>query len=225
MRKYFLLSLLCLAVAYAQAQEIYNSSGKRGEAQYKPNATKKGFDPNKLILGGGLGFGVASGTLSFSIAPIVGYRITDRFAAGISLGYQYFRVKDGIGIYNYQTNRPEFYNLNYHLFAPGVWGRFVAWQNLFLHAEFEHNFMTYNNYYSDYQGIHKSRVADNVPCLLVGAGYRQPVGEYVSIVFMALYDVLQNIPGNQRVDNAGNSYSLSPYAGRVDFRIGFNIGF
>ena len=217
--------LLCLAYITTQAQEIYNSSGRAGKPKYRENAQKKGFDAKRLIFGGGLGFGAGSGTLAFSISPIVGYRITDNFAAGISLGYQYYKAKDVIPVLNYQTANYDYYDYKSTTVSTGAWLRYIIWENIFLHAEYEHNFLSYKDYYSDYNGVYTEKVRYNIPCLLLGGGYRQPVGDHLSFVIMGLYDVLQNIPHNTITDAAGNKYSLSPYANRVDIRIGVNIGF
>lgn len=227
MKRIILLALTAiLALGNVQAQEVYNSSGKRGEAKYKANQQKKGFDVNRLIFGGGLGFGMGNGSISFGISPVVGYRITDNFSAGISLGYQYFRIKDYIPVYNPNSSNYEFYNFNSNMFSGGVWARYVIWQNIFAHVEFENNYTTYKDYYYDQRGVNSERISQYVPCLLLGGGFRQPIGENASFVVMALYDALQNIPSNTRVDPSNNQrYSISPYANRLDFRVGFNIGF
>lgn len=227
MKRILVALMFCLGAVGAQAQEIYNSSGRAGKANFRENAEKKGFDANKLIFGGGVGFGMGTGIISFGVSPIIGYRITDRFAAGISLGYQYYRVKDFWGVYNQANNgNLEFYNLNQNMFSGGVWARYIVWDNLFLHSELEYNITRYKTYLSDnVTGIRKETVSTSVPCLLLGGGYRQPVGEHMSFVIMALYDVLQDIPSNQRTDNMGRKYSISPYADRLEVRVGVNIGF
>jgi hypothetical protein len=227
MKKIVVVIAICLSAIGTQAQEIYNSSGRAGKATFRENAEKKGFDANKLIFGGGLGFGMGSGVLSFGISPIIGYRITDRFAAGISLGYQYYRVTDFWGVYNQRNNgQLEFYNLNQSMFSGGVWARYIVWDNIFLHSEFEYNITRYKAYQSDnVLGVRKETITTSVPCLLLGGGYRQPVADNLSFVIVALYDVLQNIPSNQRTDNMGRKFSISPYADRLEVRIGVNIGF
>ena len=222
------LTLLCgLLLTTLHAQVIYNSSGKKGEAQYKKNAEKKGFDPHKLIFGGGLGAGFGSGALVLSVSPVVGYRLTDRLSAGFRLGYQYNWIKNGQLYINGISGAVEGQNLNYHIVAPGVWGRFIVWNNIFLHAEYEYNVFTYKDFIGSNMppGYMATRTWDHANCLLVGVGLRQPVSDNASFVFEIYYDVLQNIPSNLRTDINGNQYSISPYAGRVDFRIGFNIGF
>lgn len=228
MKRILVALMFCLGAVGAQAQEIYNSSGRAGKANFRENAEKKGFDANKLIFGGGVGFGMGTGIISFGVSPIIGYRITDRFAAGISLGYSYFRIKDGSPVINQVTNRLEVYNFNQNTFSGGVWARYIVWDNLFLHSEFEYNLTRYKDYVTSNipgVGFTKNTVSVGVPCLLLGGGYRQPVGEHMSFVIMALYDVLQDIPSNQRTDNMGRKYSISPYADRLEVRVGVNIGF
>ncbi len=220
-------SLLCLTPAFAQ--EIYNSSGKPGQAKYKQNQTKSGFDPQRLVFGGGLG--LAFGTITnIYIAPSVGYRVTDKFAAGISLGYNYYRQRDALLSYNSRTFQSKLIPFTQSIYTGGVWGRYLIIPNILVQAEFEVNNISYINYnkgtYDDKDGwskYYKDRLS--IPSLLLGGGYRQPIGDIGSMYIMAMYDVLQDIPANTRVDQAGQKYSISPYADRIDFRVGFTIGF
>lgn len=227
MKKTILIIVCSLFFASLHAQVIYNSSGKKGKPEYKENAQKKGFDSHKLIFGGGLGFGFGYGVLALSVSPIVGYRISDRFSAGFRLGYQYNWIKNGQSYINGVSAAIDYPNLNYHIIAPGLWTRFIVWNNIFLHAEYEPNIFTYKKYETSYlsPGYTTKRVWDHANCLLLGLGLRQPISDNASLVILVSYDVLQNIPSNMRIDGGGNEYSISPYANRVDFRIGFNIGF
>lgn len=222
------LFLVCsLLVSSIHAQVIYNSSGKKGEAEYKKNAEKKGFDTHKLIFGGGLQAGFGNGTLILGLSPIVGYRVSDRFSAGLRLGYQYNWIQNGQYYMNGITGAIDGKNVNYHIVSPGVWARFIVWNNLFLYSEYEFNEFTYKAYKTSFAqpGFTSEQAWDHANSLLAGIGLRQPVSENASFVFIVFYDVLQNIPSNMRTDPSGNTYSISPYAGRVDFRIGFNVGF
>jgi len=62
-----------------------------------------------------------------------------------------------------------------------------------------------------------------IPSLLLGGGYRQPLGNGSYLFMMAMYDVLQKIPSNMR-DYQGERVSISPYAGGIFLRVGFAIG-
>ena len=227
MKKIVLALIICFLAGTVNAQVIYNSSGKKGEAQYQRNAEKKGFDPHKLIFGGGFSFGFGSGSLLLSVSPIAGYRFTDRFSAGLRMGYQYNWVKEGQAVYNGTNGLVEYKNLNYHILSPGVWGRFIVWDNIFLRAAYEYNVFTYKSYNTIYTtpGTASFRAWDHANSLLLGVGLRQPVSDNASFVLMVSYDVLQNISSNMRTDVYGQEYSISPYAGTLDIRIGFNIGF
>jgi hypothetical protein len=229
MKRIILIALLGLGMFSSQAQETYNSSGKAGQARYKQNQQKKGFDFSRMVFGGNLGLTFGSVT-NIYIAPSVGYRITDNFAAGISLGYNYFRQRDGYYTYNINTNEEMYRPLSQSIYTGSVWGRYIVIPNIMVQAEFEMNNL---GYYSSEDGFHpdkdgwmmpaKKRVT--VPSLLLGGGFRQPIGEFASMYIMAMYDVLQDIPSNMRTDNTGARYSISPYADRVDIRVGFMLGF
>lgn len=207
------------------AQETYNSSGKKGEAKYAKNRTKKGFDPNRLILGGGFDAGGTSNIIRLGLSPAVGYRITNRFSAGVQLGYLYLWERDGQVAMDGITSQVIEKNVNYHIISPSVWTRFIVIENLFLTAAYEHNFFTYKKAITTNQGVGFKRDWDSGPSLLLGLGFRQPISENASFIMMGYYDVLQNIKANLRVDPQEREYSISPYAGTLGFKIGVNLGF
>ncbi len=229
MRKILLLSVLCAGMLSAQAQEVYNSSGRAGQAKYKQNQAKKGFDINRMVFGGGIGLAFGDIT-NIYIAPSVGYRITDNLAAGISLGYNYYRQKDAFLTYNKNSGEQKTMPFTQSVYTGSVWGRYLIIPNIMVQAEFEVNNIGFYDFdaptvfdkdgWAQYQ---KNRVT--IPSLLLGGGYRQPIADYASLFVIAMYDVLQNIPSNMRTDQNGNKYSISPYARRVDVRFGFMIGF
>jgi hypothetical protein len=206
-----LMLLLVLFAFSAGAQETYTSSGRRVGAAKK--SEPKGFDPQRLVIGGGFGLGFGDIT-SIAVSPVVGYRFTDNFLAGVGLGFQYFRMKDRFPVYNVTNGAVDYYPLKSTFFYPSLWARYVVYQNIFVHVEGEYdmqNFKAYENA-TDQNGDPVSyNLKYNSPALLLGAGLRQPVSERSSLVIMALYDVIQ--------------HEYSPYKNRIDFRIGFNAGF
>lgn len=209
MKKGFLTLLLALLAAGLHAQDVYTSSGRPQRRNASSRTTKKGFDPDRLVFGGGLALGFGSVT-NLGISPIVGYRITDRAVAGIGLGYQYFRIKDAYQ--NPQTGTYE--NYNQHVFTPSVWGRYLVFDNFFVQAEYEHNFISYNRLAFDPAGtgnVVNLTERISVPALLAGVGYRQPLSDRTSFLIMALYDVIQD--------------EFSPYGKQIIFRFGVNVGF
>ena len=213
MKRIFSLALLvCLGLS-ATAQQVYNSSGRRGNSG-RPKK-QGGFDASKIIFGGGIGLSFGQIT-AIGASPVVGYRISNRFAAGIGVAYQYVRVKNEVVLYD-GFGQQRGYPLKSSFVAPSVWGRFLFSQRFFAHTEVEADIQTlryydYNLDYSspDFGKPKQFRKQYTSPAWLVGLGYRMPVSSNASLVALVLYDVIQ--------------HEYSPYKNRIDFRIGFNVG-
>lgn len=212
MRKVLIALLLCAGLA-ADAQEVYTSSGRPAGARKKEQKKKeRGFDASKIVAGGMIGLGFGS-TTSISIAPVLGYRITDNLAAGVGFGYQYLKVKDYFTLEDLNGN-VSYYDYKASMISASVWARYLIMEHLFAHLEYEHNFMSFQDYVFDPAGTGKivsDKVTYNVPSLLAGVGYRQPISDNASMYIMGMYDVLQQ--------------DYSPYKGSIFPRIGFTIGF
>ena len=211
--------MLLIAAGFSvSAQEVYTSSGKppgvkQKEMQRKQKERERGFDINRLIVGGTLGFGMADNVIAFSVSPVVGYRITDKLAAGIGFGYQYFREKDALLLTDLH-GKTTYFDFKASMISANVWARYLVLERLFVHAAYEHNFFSYSDYRYNQSGtgeIETYKVNLDVPSVLVGIGYRQPISGNASIYIMGLYDVLQR--------------DFSPYKGGIQPSIGFMIGF
>ena len=204
MKRLTLILLSCLLCTGAMAQKTYNSSGRAGG--YK-QPKQKGFDPSKVIFGGGIG--LSFGTVTYlAISPVIGYRVLPNLAVGVQLSYQYYRQRDYFG-----KDLPY----SSSLFAPAIWTRLKVYKSFFVQAQPELDFQSQSVYAYDNDPNSPTvnqviRFKDRVttPALLIGAGIAQRVTDNSSVVFMVLYDVIQD--------------QYSPYKGRVDFRIGFNVG-
>lgn len=215
--KYILLSVMfCFALASVSAQEVYSSSGK-SMSQVKRERKKKenpdGFQSSRIIFGGGLGLMIGSVT-NVGISPILGYKFTDKFAAGIGLGYQYIKIKNGITVYGAngeQIAKPVVANCIY----PSVWARYAFWKNLFAHGEYQHMFVNLKSYTNDFtqypSPIIPLNESFNQPSLWLGAGVKQPLTDRVSFVILGLYNVLPD-PHNI-------------YRNPLDIRLCINAGF
>lgn len=213
MKNLLFVLLLCLLSTAAGAQEVYNSSGK-GKPGYKKTKKITGYDPDKLIVGGGLNANFGSGYLSLGISPIVGYRLTNRLSAGVGVGYQYYREPD---IYTTDPMNPtkNFYN-KMNIVYPSLWSRFIVYQNFFVDANFEYDIINFKGSKLGLDPSNNIIVVDNkitvtAPCLLLGVGIKQPLSGRVSFFGEVMYDVLQQ--------------KYSPYLGRPVFRAGIAAGF
>jgi hypothetical protein len=198
--------LLAFGVQNASAQEVYNSSGK--PAYKKKSKKKQGYDPDRLIVGGGLNGIYTSGFLSAGISPIVGYRLTKNWSAGVGLGYQY--TQEAIAR-NPVTNKLSY--VKWNVIYPSIWTRYFVFRNIFADVTFEYDFISerypmYFNYSTNKYETVKTKL--QTPCLLVGAGFKQPLGGRVFVFGQIMYDVLQT--------------PYSPYEGRVFPRFGIVAG-
>jgi hypothetical protein len=206
MKRLIWVLLVVMGCHQLSAQEVYTSSGKPG--YHKKNLKKKkGYDPDKLILGGGINFGLSDGYFSVGLSPIVGYRITDRFSAGIGLGYLYSRAP-----VTYDPNNPS--KLLYeteNLFYPNVWARFFVYHNWFVSSAVEYDFISQTYPLDNYGNVNKTRLNLNNTCLWLGVGSKVPMGGRLSMYWEVVYDVLQG--------------ANSPYLNGVpDIRIGVAAG-
>lgn len=124
----------------------------------------------RLVIGGS--FGVQFGTLTmFDISPMVGYKITDRFMAGLGGTYRYYRERAGANSIAFRAN----------IAGGSVWSRFYVLENIFAHAEFEALRIEIVGG-TRRRGFFKNNA-------LIGVGYSQPFGEKVSTFASFLFPV------------------------------------
>jgi hypothetical protein len=204
MKNIFLVLLVCLLATSVEAQNIYNSSGRR--VARKP-AKKTGFDRDKLVMGGD--FRLSLGTqISLGVSPMIGYKLTDNFCVGLRLGYSYDRLK-----YDYSQlpagARTNVFNFN--SYAGGVWARYILWESIYLHSELEYNIFD-EFYQDDFTGLIEKK-SINSPSVMVGVGFKQPINDRLSFNATILYDVLND------------PYGYYKYKGGFDLRFGILVGF
>jgi hypothetical protein len=199
---------LCISIlshAHAQITPIDpdNSSSQSTAPLRHDDATDDNSLGNKfwdrIQVGGNVGAGF--GTFTYvDVSPLIGYRVTKTFTAGLGFTYQYVSVKDATGYYlNYKENI--------------IGGRVYAEQNifygLFAHGEFEHLWV---NFKPDEPYIAEK---DQFSSLPLGLGYNFTEGSRFSTYILVLYNVLFiNDPARY----------TNPYNSPWIIRIGFNVG-
>ncbi len=135
-------------------------------AEIKAQETERRLS-DRVMLGGN--FGLAFGTKTYiELSPQIGYRITPKVLAAVSLTYIY--LKDSR--YNYSTS----------IYGGSVFSQYHFSQRFFLHGEIE--FLNLD-YYTNYD--EKTRVW--VDSYLVGAGYRTPLGERLAANIVILWNL------------------------------------
>ena len=207
MRNLIFVLLLSVGVTVASAQDVYTSSGKPGYHK-KEQKKKKGYDPDKLIIGGSLNGGFGNGYVNAGISPILGYRLTDHFSAGIGLGYQFYQEPEYV-----DPNNPYHASYAYeNIVFPSIWGRYFVYRNIFTDVTVEYDFINVKQPgYDHYGNLGTQKLNVTNTCLLLGVGIKQPLGGRVFAYAELIYDVLQG--------------TYSPYPqGAPDLRIGFGVG-
>jgi hypothetical protein len=205
MKKAILVLLLFMGVTGAMAQQVYNSSGKTNYKKKK----KTGYDPDKLVLGGGFNLGLGTGFASFGVAPIVGYRVLEPLFVGVGVGY----------LYQKGYPQPDQYNkLHYqylNIIYPNLWARCFVYRNIYISASYEYDIINvkYPDWdYSSGTGNMVQRTANVTNnCALVGIGMRNQISGRLSFYGELVYDVIQG--------------KYSPYpVGFPGFRFGLAAG-
>ncbi|MEI8204954.1 MAG: hypothetical protein WCH34_18175 [Bacteroidota bacterium] len=148
----------------------------------------------RLFIGGNVGLQFGTITL-IDVSPSLGCWITNRFAVGLGVNYQY---------YNDKRWSPAF---STSIYGGSVFGRFYVLENLFAHVEFQ--LLNYETQLIDPYGILNKTGRIFEPYYLAGAGYKQAIGEKFSMNIIALYNFNES------------PYTL--YQNPI-IRIGFNIG-
>lgn len=208
--------LLCAGFIGVSAQDVYNSSGKTNGYRKKE---QKGYDPAKLVLGGGLNVNYASIQLDdyhsgsyvqFGISPKVGYKLTDFLTVGVGIGYQYYKNPDFIFV-----PKDQVAYVHYNIYYPGIWAKCMVYNPIFIATDFEYDITRVRQYdvvYANGQQDHleKERITVTAACLLVGAGFKQSLGGRTSATVEIMYDVLQA--------------DYSPYKGQLVYRAGIYVG-
>ncbi len=174
--------LLLFGYCGVMAQEVYNSSGK---VNYKGKKKKAGYDPDKLILGGGINLAFGAGYANVGASPIVGYRFKKKFSAGVGVGYQYYKYPSYVDPYN--SVHYTYMNIVY----PNVWTRYFVFRNIFVTGTYEHDFINMKEPLDRYGNLKQVKEKVTNDCVLVGIGGKQPLGGRVSFYGELFYDVLQ----------------------------------
>jgi len=165
-----------------------------GFSQENEQPVNNGKFGNRLFTGGNLGLQFGTETM-IDVSPIIGYKFTKRFAAGIGIVYQYYSSK----IYNtvFKTS----------IYGGSIFTRFYIIDNVFLHAEYEALSLE-TAVFDPYPSVHhQKRFWIGNP--LAGGGYRQMIGDMSSFNIMILYNFNETI--------------YTPYSNPI-IRVGVNLG-
>lgn len=142
---------------------------------------------DKLFFGGNLAAQFGSYTL-VGIAPLAGYKITERWSVGVQPSYTYYNV-----------NMPP-YRFSDHIYGGSVLTRYFFYRGLFAHTEFE----TLNG---KWKGTNERF---NVNSLFVGGGYLHRITDKAGIGLTLMFNVLPSPynPHQNPILNMGFTFGL-----------------
>lgn len=130
----------------------------------------KPLDIHRFYLGGNGGLNFGTETL-IQVEPELGYKITDRWSAGFGVSYLYYNNKYD----NYKTSA----------YGGKIFTRFFITENIFAQAEY--GFTNFEALIDNGHAYDLTRI--NIPFLLVGGGFRQPISGSASLLLEAYYDL------------------------------------
>lgn len=159
------------------------------------NEQKKTSFKDHLFYGGGLGLQFGSITL-VDISPMIGYKISPRFGVGVSPTYKYHSYKEYYG---------QSINIKSNVFGGSVFGRFIIFENVFAHAEYE--LLTYKVKDPAYSRGTETRDFQSV---LIGGGYREGIGDkaFMNLIFLWNLNETPDSPYTNPIIRAGFSIGL-----------------
>lgn len=144
------------------------------QSEEKPPKKKRDFW-SRVYIGGDISANFGTVTL-IGASPLIGYRITERWSAGIGGTYLYFAQNiDGFG--RYSTS----------IYGGNVFSRYLITDQIF--AQSEYHILNLEAY--DF--VSNSLGRKNIPIWYVGGGYRQQIGGNSFIMIMVLLDLIDDI--------------------------------
>jgi hypothetical protein len=131
----------------------------------------------RIYLGGNIGLQFGTNYTLVNVSPLAGYKITERFSAGVGATYIYYRLK--YPAYNYE--------LKTHIYGGSLFSRYFLLENIFAHAEYEHLSLEAFSFFD------RTVKRVWVPAFFVGGGLQQPIGGSGFAQLLILYDIIQDI--------------------------------
>ena len=157
---------------------------------------RKLFD--KIFFGGN--FGLSIGSITYiEIAPIVGYRHTERLSSGIGLNYTYYKEE-----FRYYDNSgsPQTWEYKSKVYGGKVFGEYLLFKNpgetislnigkIIAHGEIEE--LNVETYTHDQYGYMHQDGRKWITSVLVGGGISQPIGSRSSVNLLILYNLTEEL--------------------------------
>jgi hypothetical protein len=177
---FFVLFLAIFGSLESKAQVLESTPIEEEEEPKKPIR-------ERFYFGGNLGAQFGDYTL-INVAPLVGFKITDRWSIGTQATYSYVNIR--YSNYRYEDN----------IYGGSLFSRYFIFENFFAHAATE----TLNG---NWAGT-GSRF--NVNSIFVGGGYMYRIGSKAGFGITAMFNLLPSVysPYRNPIINAGFTFGL-----------------
>lgn len=189
MKTFFCLILLSLLSLNLWAQNRNPADSTRNWDEETPSLR------DRIFFGGNFALSFGNFNTFVNISPRVGYRVTERFSAGLGITYMYWAFNDRFGYSR---------DVSTSVYGGNLFGRYAITNRVFAHIEGEllstEDFTTIDE---------NDRTL--VPGFFVGGGYAVPLGRRSFMNIFVLYNLLYD-----------NNVS-SPYNSPIDVRIGLQF--
>ena len=194
MKKILQFSFLIFALLLCFDTDLYGQrKGKKKKKKSKTSKVDDYFDESggfkhRLWYGASIGNpSFFNGTFSFSLSPMVAYKVIENLSVGPIVKLDYFFQRIGNG-----TNRIRYEALDYSI---GAFSRYKVLNSIFAHVEYESTSFQL----IDYDDFGQVQVLDNKvltrrewePYFYVGGGYSSGGGLWGYEIFV-LYNVMDN---------------------------------
>lgn len=164
-------ALLVLCFSFIQMSGYCQAKENEYEFNKSQKKKKKGFQMDRVIVGGGFGLQFGDITL-VDISPTVGYMLTDRLLSGIGGRYMYFESK--IPGLEFKDN----------IYGGNVFSQYLILENFLAHVELE---------VLNLQRGYDLEDRINITSFFVGGGYRSSLGGNSFASILILYNLNDDI--------------------------------
>ena len=174
-----ILALFISTFCFSQEEDTYVYGDSAPKTNTKGASKKGGFDWSKVTIGGGLGLQFGGNTV-ISVAPTLGYYVTENFVVGFGLNYTYEKNTIFFPAYTAST------------YGGNVYAQYLfSNMPLIAHAELESANISVD--YSD--NIYES-VNLNLINVYVGGGIKQRIGSNSYLYALALWNLNETRESN-----------------------------
>ena len=127
----------------------------------------------RLYFGGNFGLQLGSVTM-IDLSPLVGYKFTEKFSAGVGITYKYF---------NDSRHNPS---ISTNIYGGSIFSRYFILDNVFAHAEFENTNLETK---FDVLNMHPNQDRFWIQSVFIGAGYIQRFNENSGAYILLLWNL------------------------------------